>query len=298
MHDSILTFCVPELNDAARVRETLFHVEQSDLSFPNLYLLRHKYGTEIAFYKNWLFRRYTGNGRLKGYTFPVGANLDEEEALFHVEHHALTHGTPLHFCLLTEEQAHFLKEKYGDQISFSYDQGDADYLYRREDLVELPGTSFHKKRNQISRFERHFGEWSFRELDEKNVADALQIARDWVNFQEPSANHEHELRAIEKALVLRGDLGIFGGLLYVEQKPAALSLASFINSSVADIHYEKCVPDYRDAYALIVREMARRTNCNLINREEDLNVPGLRRAKLSYNPVRILQKYSAVVDLC
>ena len=298
MSKNILTFSVPELKDRISVCETLFHVEQSDLAFPNLYLLRHKYGTELAFYKNWLFRRYTGNGRLKGYTFPVGENIDYDEALFHVEHHARAHGTPLLYCLLTESQADFLKQKYGDKVSFEKDPGDADYLYQRKDLAELNGTAFHKKRNQISRFERSIGRWTFRAIDDDNVVHAVQIARCWLDDQEPAAQHEHELRAIEKALDLRHKLGIFGGLLYVEREPVALSLASYINSSVVDIHYEKCLPAYRDAYALINREMARFTNGELINREEDLNVPGLRRAKLSYKPVRILEKLSAVVDLC
>ena len=298
MNDDILTFCTPELSDLTRVRETLFHVEQSDLAFPNLYLLRHKYDTRIAFYRNWLFRYYAGNGRLRGYTFPVGDNIDMNDALFHVEQHAGLHGNPLHFCALTEENARLLKERYGDKISFSDDPGDADYLYRASDLTELAGTAYHKKRNQISRFERAHGNWSFVPMHDGNSADALSIARAWVEAQEPDAGHEHELRAIENALRYHHELGLIGGLLYVENRPAALSLASRINDRVADIHYEKCAPDYRDAYPIICREMVRMMNCELVNREEDINIPGLRQAKLSWKPCRILHKLTAIVDLC
>ena len=210
MNTDTLTFCTPELSDFARVRETLFHVEQSDLAFPNLYLLRHKYDTRIAFYKNWLFRYYAGNGRLSGYTFPVGENLDVEEALFHVEQHAKTHGNPLHFCALTEEKARALKARYGEKISFSDDPGDADYLYRASDLIELPGTAYHKKRNQISRFERANGNWSFVQMNDENSSDGLEIARAWLESQEPGAGHEHEFRAIENAILHRHEQAALG----------------------------------------------------------------------------------------
>lgn len=298
MNPTALTFCVPTLSNVNHVRETLFHVEQSDLAFPNIYLLRHKYNTRIAIRDGVLYRHFSGNGRLQGYAFPVGHIKDINQALFHVEQHAELTGTPLLFTLLTEENARVLHERYGDKVSFSDDPGNADYLYLKQHLVELPGTAFHKKRNQIARFERSFPNWKFTVLTGENEADALAIARAWVSGQEPSANHEHELRAIENALKHRKELCIIGGLLYVENHPAALSLASYITPNVADIHYEKCTPEYRDAYPLINREMARMLNCELINREEDLNIPGLRQAKLSWKPHRILHKLTAIITPC
>lgn len=298
MNNDILTFCIPALNDAEQVRETLFHVEQSDLAFPNIYLLRHKYNTRIAFKDGALYRHFSGKGRLNGYAFPVGKITDPEQALFHVEQHAKATDTPLLFTLLTEENAKVLQSIYGDRIRFSDDPGDADYLYRRSDLIELPGTAFHKKRNQISRFEREFPNWHFEEITDENAQDAVLIAEQWAAAQEPSANHEHELRAIKNALECRRELGIRGGLLYVEKVPAALSLASYITPQVMDVHYEKCSPVYRDAYPIINREMAKLLPCELINREEDLNIPGLRQAKLSWKPCRILHKLTAIVTLC
>ena len=77
-----------------------------------------------------------------------------------------------------------------------------------------------------------------------------------------------------------------------------MSLASYISPIVADIHYEKCTPEYRDAYPVINQEMAKMLPCTLINREEDLNIPGLRQAKLSYKPDHILQKLKATITLC
>ena len=79
----------------------------------------------------------------------------------------------------------------------------------------------------------------------------------------------------------------------VAQQPVAMSVASFISPSVADVHYEKCLPAFRDVYPLINRELARCLGCEFINREEDLNIPGLRKAKESYYPAQLLTKYTA-----
>ena len=298
MTPPVLKFREPSLDDCETVRETLFHVEQSDLAFANIYLLRHKYGTRIALHDGVLYRHFTGDGRLKGYTFPVGNQFDVRQALFHVEQHAKYHGNALQFTLLTEDNARVLQEVYGDKISFSDDPGNADYLYLQSDLVNLPGTAYHKKRNQIARFERIYPDWDFVPLMDRNADDALSIAHGWIAAQEPSANHVHELRAIENAIRDRASLGITGWLLYVNDEPAAFSLASYINYEVVDIHYEKCVPQYRDAYPIIIREVARYMCSKYINREEDLNIPGLRQAKLSWKPHHILHKLTANVNLC
>ena len=88
-------------------------------------------------------------------------------------------------------------------------------------------------------------------------------------------------------------LKLSGGLLRVEGKAVAFSVVSIINPLVADIHYEKCLPRYRDAYPLINRETAKMLPTKYINREEDLNIEGLRKAKLSYNPAFLVEKYWA-----
>lgn len=298
MTQPVLNFREPTLNDGEYVRELLFHVEQSDLAFANIYLLRHKYGTRIALHENVLYRHFSGDGRLKGYAFPVGYQFDVSQALFHVEQHAKQHGNQLQFTLLTEDNARVLRNVYGDKVIFSDDPGNADYLYLWDDLVKMAGTAFHKKRNQIARFERMYPDWYLEPLMEDNVDDALSIAHAWLASQEASANLEHELRAIERAIQDRIPLAISGWLLYVNDEPAALSLTSYINYGVVDIHYEKCVPKYRDAYPIIIREVARNMCCQYINREEDLNVPGLRQAKLSWKPHHILHKLTANVTLC
>ena len=91
--------------------------------------------------------------------------------------------------------------------------------------------------------------------------------------------------------------GMTGGLLYVDDKPAAFCVASRLSAAVTDVHFEKCLFEYaRDGgYAVINNEFSKSVKTEFINREEDLGIEGLRKAKLSYYPEEILEKYNGTI---
>lgn len=296
MNPGSIPFAEPTLADASRVRECVAAAggRGNDLSFANIYLLREKYATTVAMEDGVLYRHYGGNGRLQGYAFPCGA-ADAEAALCRIEADAAELQRPLQFCLLTDEEAEMLRRLRPGKFSFASDPGDADYLYRRSDLAELPGTAYHRKRNHIARFDKLCPDWRYEALTPDNGAEALMVAHAWMEGrEEPSPALEHELRAIQHALEHIAELQLCGGLIRVRQQPVAMSIASVISPAVADVHYEKCLPAFRDAFPVINRELARRLRCDFINREEDLNHPGLRQAKESYRPALLLRKFTAV----
>ncbi len=294
---SPLPFAPPTLHDAAAVRRAAAGAQQSDLAFANIYLLHQKYGTETAFEGGCLFRHFSGNGRLQGYAFPCGAG-DPHAALQRLEEDATLRRRPLRFCLLTEQQTQELEKLYPKRFHFHADRGDADYLYERSALVELPGARFHRKRNHIARFEREFSTWNIEALTSAHGADALAVASAWLEGQRAAGDNSpallHEYEAITHALEAMEALKLLGALLYVDGRPVAMSIASMISPQVADVHYEKCHPAFRSAYPMINRGLASLLRCTFINREEDLNYENLRQAKLSYFPSHILFKYTAL----
>lgn len=296
-----LLFAAPVLADAPRVRRLAQTAMGSDAAFANIYLLQQKYGTTIAFTDSFFFRHFSGSSRLSGYAFPCGEG-DIASALELIRQDAAAKGRDFRFCLLTEKQKEVLESIYPSSFSFVTDPGDADYLYTQHQLAALPGSAFHAKRNHIAQFERSNPDWSLLPLSHPAcAADALAVAQGWLeSMPGDSPALHHEARAIEHALSHVDELCLFGAVLYVAQKPVAMSIGSRISPAVADIHYEKCLPDWKKAYPLINRELARLLNdCEYINREEDLNQPGLRQAKLSYRPAILLQKYSATpLPLC
>ncbi len=293
---NVLPFRPPCALDVQAIKACTKHDLRSDISAANLFLLRHKYDTQLVFHMEHLIRFYPGKGRLCGYTFPVGGCADNiPRCLESIIKDSETRNIELRFCLLTENEAQYIKEYFGENTKLFCDAGDADYLYKRRELATLAGTKFHKKRNRLAAFKRHYPQHGFAPLTSENKHIARQIAEQWYCTQIPSPALIHELEAIKQALLHFDTLELQGGLVYVNLVPVGMCIASLINEHVADVHYEKCLPDFRDAYVYINNELAQHLNSEFINREEDLNIPGLRAAKLTYNPSIILKKYSAII---
>ena len=102
-----------------------------------------------------------------------------------------------------------------------------------------------------------------------------------------------DAQALPQLLAHREMLRLRGGLLYVEGEPVALTLASPVSRRVADVQFEKALSAYTGAYAMINQQFVRHelTDAEYINRENDMGIEGLRRAKQSYYPVLLAQKY-------
>lgn len=298
MDPSPLPFASPELADATAVRRITQRVQArgSDLSFANIYLLQNKYHTEICIQDGVLYRHFSGNSRLQGYAFPCGTPdaTATDLALRRIEDDAAARKRKLTFCLLTDDDAALLQQLRPGQFDLTSDRGNTDYLYRQTDLSKLPGTPYHSKRNHLARFTRLCPDWRFCLYTSDLYADALCVADAWFRAAGGGDALEHENHAIRHALECAEALHLIGGLIYADKQPVALSLASIISSDAADIHYEKCHPDYRDAYPAINSCMADiLAPVTYINREEDMNVEGLRKAKLSYHPALLLHKWDA-----
>lgn len=283
----------------------------SDSCIANLFLLQKKYNTQLKIHKNILFRYYTGDENRTGYGFPIPLKADSNTANpdflktaleFIFEDTSSQNHTPA-FCLVTQEQKNQIDSclaKYfpNRHISWKTNRDDCDYIYLRENLAELPGSHYQKKRNHISRFNRTYGtNWEFKAFPENPVFDdILNVAQKWFEEKDGQNNpilqleHQSIKYALENAELLR----LRGGVLYIKEEAAAMTLASPISDSVLDVIYEKCTEEHErnGAYAVINQQFAKRNNSFLyFNREEDMGVEGLRKAKLSYKPSMILEKF-------
>ena len=172
-----------------------------------------------------------------------------------------------------------------------------DYIYKQSDLANLSGKKYHSKRNHISAFSKKYN-WSYEPLTDQNRQDFLAFSDKW--YEDKGIEEDDGLKAEKRALgeILDSDVGIEykGALIRVDGRVVAITLGSPINSFTFDIHYEKADKDFATAYTVINREFASRelADYNYINREDDLGLEGLRKAKLSYKPEIILEKYSMI----
>lgn len=308
-----MKFRAPVLEDRDAVRAAVAAAGYvgSDAAFGNLFLLRHKYQTLVAFSGGFLLRYYQGRGSRRGYTFPLGAG-DPEAALAAIEADAQSAGRPLAFCLVTEEQKGLLLARFGERLHFEKDPGDGDYLYNAENLATLPGKAYQKKRNHVSRFLRAYPDAELVPITAENRDTALAVEEQWLagasagrasaqvaerSMDDPSTLAEHD--AIREGLEQFDALGMQGALLMAEGKAVGMTMATEILPGVWDIHFEKVLGEYaaNGGYAVINKLFAASLpGAKLLNREEDIGLEGLRKAKLSYCPTQILEKsYAAEV---
>ena len=295
-----MDFQTPQLCDASRTRALVqaSGLYGNDLNFANLYLLQRKHKISLCFQDGFLFRRYDGPYR-RGFGFPVGDG-DWDAAISALEQEAQDRSEPLSFCLLTGKQKEILDYYRASQFQYKSDRGDADYVYLQDDLAKLPGRKYQRKRNAVHQFVNAFPDWRFERLDADTTVERLDIidsiARRWYNFHEGAADPglRAELEAIQTAISSFQPLNLTGGLLFAGDRPLAFSLASATLSDVFDIHFEKAIPEAPQAYAMICHATAQAlASARLINREEDVNEPGLRKAKLAWEPTELIDRYSA-----
>ena len=282
----------------------------SDTCIANLFLLQEKYNTWLKIHNNVLFRYYYGDENRTGYGFPLplkNAPADWlKSALEFIFEDARTQQRAPAFCLITREQKDqldlCLSTFFKKHVSWKTNQDDCDYVYLQKNLAELPGSLYQKKRNHVSRFNRIYGsDWEFKTFPQNDIAqDILAIAQKWYEEKgEENPVLKLELQSVELALQNVEPLRFTGGVLYVKGKPAAMTLASPISDSVLDVIYEKAVEEFEKdgVYAVLNQQFSKRCGSYLyLNREEDMGVPGLRKAKLSYKPTIVLEKFYGAVE--
>ncbi len=280
-----------------------------DTCIANLFLLQKQYNIQLYLYNNILIRHYSGKENNTGYGFPLflKSNTNQnllKDAITHILGVSKANNQVPTFCFITDKQKESinscLSEFFPDyHIVWNSNQDDSDYLYIRENLSNLSGKKYQKKRNHISQFNRKYGtNWYFKSFPENDISqDILFIENQWLNEKIQIANNRNlllEKQSIEKAVEYAKLFHIQGGVLYVNNKPVAMTLASPISNEVLDILYEKSFDEFErnGAYAVINQQFAQSCNSfKLFNREEDLGIEGLRKAKLSYHPDIILNKY-------
>jgi hypothetical protein len=169
-----------------------------------------------------------------------------------------------------------------------------DYVYRSEDLIQLTGRKYHSKRNHISRFERNHS-FTYAPLSNDHVNGCLELAERWCEFRrcEEDMNLLDEWDAVREALKHFVALNINGGVILLENKVEAFALGELLNRQTAVVHIEKANPQIPELYSVINQQFCANSwqNVTYVNREQDLGEPGLRKAKLSYHPDHLAEKF-------
>lgn len=306
---------IMHLNEFEQIKDKINtkYLSGCDSSLANLYLLKESLNTTFFQKEEILFRKYDFAESIKGYGFPIllskNHKIEDKFEVFFKEIKKKEQNS-IDFCYFTEEQKNLFDEflaKKGLSVEWKKNRDDSDYLYLQSDLADLPGSEYQKKRNHVSKFIKKNKNYNFVYFDYSTLTpqikeDFLKVAKKWLCELSGNVDNSvcHESKSIEFAINHLSSFDFFGGILYINEKPRAITLASKISEEVIDIHFEKCLADAAKdgGYAMINNLFAKECkNFKYINREEDLGIEGLRKAKLSYKPEIILDKYYGTLIL-
>ena len=190
-------------------------------------------------------------------------------------------------------------KQLGARYRVEPDRDDWDYVYFSSDLSDLLGDKYHSKRNFITRCLSNY-KCEYKKIDAPVVNECLQLQTQWCNLRKcySDSGLEAENRATKTIFDNYEYLGVFGGSIYVEGKLEAFTLAEPLNNDTAVIHFEKANPEITGLYQLINQRFCQNAlrTFRYVNREQDLGILGLRKAKLSYYPHHMVQKYVATIN--
>lgn len=286
-------------NRATIERYTMRSAETTDcdLAFANMFCWQPVFHSAWAEIDGFLVIRFHIDGSERiGYMQPVGEG-DFTRLIPLLRADAEAHGQRLRILGLTPRGCEMLRTVPTACFAFESDPAWADYLYAADDLRHLPGRRYQPKRNHINRFTAEYPDYRYEELTPDRFAECMRLEREWRNAHE---GHTSELCAEQQAMQ-RGfahfdELGLQGGCIYVGDRLVAFTYGSAVNEHTFDTHFEKADTTCDGAFAVINKLFAEHLpeQFTLVNREEDLGIDGLRRAKLSYHPVQIAPKHRAV----
>ncbi|MGW8302981.1 MAG: DUF2156 domain-containing protein [Desulfobacterales bacterium] len=199
------------------------------------------------------------------------------------------------FSRVPEMLANLWRERFPQEIQIEEERGNWDYLYRVSDLIELKGNRYHKKKNLLNQFSRKY-DFSYQSFGAEMVAQAMAMQTDWCTWRDCESSDilSSENRAIFRILKEWQQLaGLFGGALMVDGSMVAYTVAEALTRDMLLIHFEKGDTQYKGIYQAINQMFLANSAADytFVNREQDLNDEGLRKAKLSYHPEDFLRKF-------
>lgn len=220
------------------------------------------------------------------------------ETIYNAKAHFEKKGQPFSLRLVPFHIMEIIKEAV-PEIQFLDDRPNYDYIYLTQELIDLKGKSFHSKKNHLNYFKKTY-EYEYVELTSDMADEAMSFISDFNRRKEVPA-HEMEMlkmeeRAMEDVFVNLERVGYSAGAILIDGKIEAIAIGGKLGKKTITEHVEKANIEYRGLYQAINNEFCRNVaaEAKYINREEDMGIPNLRKAKLSYKPVKLLEKYIGV----
>ena len=263
-----------------------------EFSFSNLVSWRFLYNTKYAIVDDFLILRYH-NHDADIFMMPIG-NGNADGVVNKLIEEAHSQGMPFKMFAA----CHFVENQISDEMKERFilepNRDNFDYVYYREELATLKGKKFQQKRNHVNRFMNTYPNWEYKSTTPELIKLCIEKENEGYNSNDDYKHQDidNERQALLYAMNHAEEIGIKGGVLFVDGNIVAFTFGFPINHKTFGIHFEKADINYTGAFTVINQMFARDIPAEFeyINREEDLGIEGLRKAKTSYNPAFLITK--------
>ncbi len=271
-------------------------LECSDLSFANLFIWGSDGKMEYAEKNHVLYIKLDFEGVPVYLWAPIpeyGAEVDYRQAIYDgIEYMKKQGAEPTYRSVWTPFRDKTLAacpELFCVPTDISW-----DYVYSRESLATLQGKKLHGKRNHINKFLSQYPNYEYKKLDATMISDCLALYQKWSEEKEEQSMELHdEERSVQLALNNMQELDLTGGAIFIDGKLCAFTVGERLQPHMQLIHIEKADTDYEGLYPMINQQyiLHECEDVELVNREEDMGIEGMRKAKRSYHPLKMIEKY-------
>lgn len=268
----------------------------SDLSFTNFYLWHFSRAITYAILDGFLCIKTQYPDEAPFYFLPVGEG-ELAPILEKLIEESEQEGYPFSLRAITPEMKESLESAMPDQFLYEEQRDRFDYLFSVSELTELKGRKYHKKKNHVNRFKNNYL-YCYEPIDSSNKDEVKATWDTWFHkLENPDQGIINEKLGIDHALDHLEQMDFTGGLLRIEGNIMAFSFGEMLNEESVVIHIEKADISYHGAYQAINQIFLEQAwqDALYVNREEDLGIEGLRKAKLSYHPVGFVEKYKVTL---
>lgn len=262
-------------------------------TFGNILLWSRFYNVKIAEVEGMLVAAMMGRNNCYHYPYGAGNVKKCVEALMAYSEEL---GQEFRMYCVTPEEFEELESLFPGEFEIEYHREIADYVYEAEKLRMLSGKKYHSKKNHINKFKKTYENWEYVPMSTENVEEAFQLLLKWKNLNLCHEHHDKNNESCVAANYLRlfEELEVCGGILRVDGQAVAFTIGSRVCEDTMVVHIEKALTEYEGAYAMINQQFVEHAcgHVTYVNREDDTGDEGLRKAKLSYRPVFMVEKGS------
>lgn len=276
-----------------------YRLEGSDGVFGNNYMWRDAYQIRWSIVEDSLC--ITANrGERDFFIPPIGApdEASFQNAVRKLNEHSRKEGFAPEYRGVSLEKKEALERLFPNEFRLIEDRDNFDYTYLTEDLIQLSGRAYHGKKNHVNQFRRLYPNYEYRTITPSLIPACIDYALEWCRQRGCDSDEglAMERDALIDCLENFEALEFKGAVIYVNGRIQALTFGEMLNDDTAIIHVEKANGEVRGLYAVINQEFASHAWAETVylNREEDMGEPGLRKAKESYKPIKMIEKYIAI----